>query len=358
MNLKLAFLTLLACLFAPFSFAQGFHGTWETSFGEIQLFEEYAGSGKENSVYGTYADRGFILAKSNGKTLRGVFLYADQENGEVNKARDQYIGTFEWNLTSDFSKFNGPWQWGTKLPYGSGRGWTGDRVSDATPTLDRSKLRRWSFNFALEAGNDINAWMRAVKDLQGAGYPDPNADPTDYIGSFEISVVSSRDNPDKMPRAPAMNPEKRAATAALRRANPTLHDDCWVIDISGSRLRCDLLPPPNAVDGIAGMTRSIDDSNYPLYKSVHLDFDKCLDGSIRIDGYYLICKSKSYYGSYSNSCDGMEIEAQTDGKFVVVSYCDGPDYRLPVLREWQLLFNEKGKTVYYYKYPTAFEHSI
>lgn len=353
MKLKLVLFTFAACLFASTGLAQGFQGTWNTSFGEVRLFEEYAGNGTQNTVYGTYADRGFILARSNGQTLRGVFIYADQSTGEIDTGRSQFIGTFEWNMTADYQRFNGPWDWGTTIPNGSGQGWTGTYVSDDTPTVDRTRMRRWSFTYALEAGNTINDWMRAVGDLQGAGYSDPNVDLSDALGDFEISVVSGGNG-----GPPRLNAEQRTATERVRQDNPGLHDDCWIIDVAEPLLRCDLqLPAISATDRL-GLQRDIGLEEYPYSKTVYLPMENCLPGSARVEGYYLVCTSLSYYGSYSDSCDAIEIEAQTDiDALTVVTYCSGPRHRLSLGWDSETLFNELGKLVVFYRFPDLLEHS-
>lgn len=346
-----ALIILLGLLgLSPVTLAQGFEGYWKTGFGDVHLYEDYEGTGRENIVYGTYGERGFIVGKSNGQTLRGVFVYADQTTGRIDTDRARNFGTFEWNLTADFKRFNGPWTWGKEVPNGSGQGWSGTLESEDLPQIDRSKLRKWSFWYALQAGKTVNAWMRAVRDLDGAGYVDPDSF---GLGDFDISVVSGGEG-----APPTLSRAEQDATAKVKRANPGLYETCWIVNVEASTLRCDLRQPLFTVKGVAGMETVLSSDAYPDDKRLLLDLRNCLPGTAKVDGFYLVCESSAYSGSFTQSCDPLRIEAGSSSfEYRFVSYCDGPSHRLPRGFEQQTLFNEKGKTVTYYRYPTLVEHA-
>lgn len=340
-------LTLILC---PLAMAQGFQGSWNTSFGKIDLYEDYQGTGKQNAVYGTYADRGFIYGRSNGKTLRGIFVYADRTSGDIDKSRSQYIGTFEWNLTADFSKFNGPWSWGKVIPNGAGNSWTGNRTTDAAPNFDQTFYRRNSVRYGLEAGTQINNWMNAVSSLAGAGYFKDGT-----FGDFSISVVSG--DPFGNPNLSA---GERRAVDGFKRKNPGLPDDCFFRNGDYSDLTCDLVgPAPPTVKDAVGMELIVDDTGYPYKRRVYLDATKCLPGTVRVEKAFLVCDYSGMSGSYSQSCDPIQIEAVTaiGGEIRLVTYCSGPRHRLFPGDEREQLFHEHGKRVTYFKYPQGLEHA-
>lgn len=328
----------------PAAMAQGFQGTWYSKEGTISLWEEYKGSGKQNQVYGTFGKNGYIVGRSNGKTLRGVYAYANQATGKIIKNNGDSFGTFEWNLTSDFKQFNGPKRTGKALPNGSPDSWSGRFVSTQPPKFDRSKLRRYSAGFLIEVGPAVNKWMNAVSTLDGAGYLKK---PDDMLGDFKISVVG------------ALSAEEQAAVNAFVNRNRGLKGyNCYFYKSDESGLRCEI--PASAGKTISTFAggKIVGTDGYDVPKTDYLDATQCVPGTVRVDGYFLVCDYAGWSGSYAQTCDKLELQGaarRRDSR--LVSYCEGPEQRIGLSMDYRTLFNKLGKNVVYYKYPDASQHA-
>ncbi|MEM7730743.1 MAG: serine hydrolase domain-containing protein, partial [Pseudomonadota bacterium] len=111
-------------LIAPPALAGGpWEGVWDTPYGEVTLWQD------GTNVYGHYDARGFIFAKTDGKRLRGIFTWQDQNTmtylGDVDSSReDSDDGLFEWTLNGGQSAFQGQWSYGPETDDLTGN-WTG-----------------------------------------------------------------------------------------------------------------------------------------------------------------------------------------------------------------------------------------
>ena len=94
-------------------------GSWNTNFGELRLVQ----SG--DRVYGDYADRGMIEARTSpdGRTLRGAY-----------NRHDGKWGLLQFDLSDDGESWQGRWSWNDDPGLRDG-GWSGRRSSTATPRL-------------------------------------------------------------------------------------------------------------------------------------------------------------------------------------------------------------------------------
>ncbi len=343
MRTLLFILTSLLIGLTPAAVAQGFDGTWNSDFGTVRLWEEYKGSGKQNVVYGTFGQNGFITGRSNGKTLRGVFVHADPNTGKIDASHADSFGTFEWNMTSDYKRFNGPKRTGKSLPNGSRISWAGRFASTKPPAFDRKKLRRYSALYLIEAGNTLNKWMQAVGTLDGAGYTRITSD---MLGEFEIYSAGSLSSSD------------RAAVSAFRSRNPGLPNTCYFYGGNEAGLRCDLrIRPGKTVSTLAG-SKVVGEDGYPVKRTLYLDATKCISGTVRVEQYYLVCDYAGWGGSYAKTCDKLELQGHVaKARAKLVSYCKGPVERIGLSLESKTLFNKSGKKVVYFKAPHANEHA-
>ena len=95
-------------------------GKWNTSFGELRLYQFGVSGLQQDYVIGDYADVGVILARFNGDYLVGVFT------------NEERTGTLRLEMTGSDS-FEGTWAWhGEEL----GGSWTGERTSSSVLQLD------------------------------------------------------------------------------------------------------------------------------------------------------------------------------------------------------------------------------
>ena len=296
----------VAGLFGHSAFAESsLTGSWNTSFGKIEIFEEYAGSGKANRFYGTYANNGFVYGHNNGTTARGIFVYADQTTGQRTDAAK--FGTFYWNQNQPGDKFTGQWSWGKNAP--TGGTWQGTRTSSDTPSFDKSKLRRWSANYVIEAGAQLNNWMQSVQNLPNAGFAKPTINTApDSMQTRQTGLRQSAPPADRAPREPS--PEEVELAQIMKDFDLRPFEHC-------------LVPP-----GMSGwLTCGSRQSSGRWLMPISL----CNAGTLTPYGAQANCLAK-VEGSYSRSCTDMTLQsAHTDYSTNIArvpprltAFCSGP----------------------------------
>ena len=120
--------------------AEGWSGTWRSSYGELRLKQV------GERVYGDYADEGTIEGVANGDRLRGSFQRKDGNGGYI-----------EFQMSPKNDKFIGKWSWiGQPLPVlpQSGNDWSGWR-SAATAALRQTAAGSASYSATRAAENPL-----------------------------------------------------------------------------------------------------------------------------------------------------------------------------------------------------------
>lgn len=290
-------------------------GTWNTSFGEVEIFEEYDGQGKANRFYGTYADKGFVYGHNNGTTAHGIFVYANQTTGQRTDAAK--FGTFYWNQNQPGDKFTGQWSWGKVAP--TGGAWQGTRVSSDTPSFDTGKLRRWSASYVIEAGPQLNSWMQSVKNLPNAGFAKPAIKMPSSSATRQQALVPTHQQsaPDPQPAAAQRGPQDEALDRYRRDFDLSQFNEasCYV--------------PSDMLDWMTCKPKGSGQVNDRWYMPVAY----CSPGTLEPVTFSGVaqqakCKAQTS-GSFANSCEPMEMFSNEWGVKApeLRTFCDGPKIR-------------------------------
>lgn len=282
---------------APGAVADGFHGVWQSDFGELRIRQ--AGNAAKASFCGEYGTTGYVTGYTNGTYARGIFVHADQSTGKLdNKARN--TGTFAWHMTKT-GEFAGSWRWGDQ-PVQQGDGaWTGVQKSASTPDgVNWSKAGSHCLSYMLQAPAGLKAWIEAV-ELSPRSEPQP-----------ELKPEPEEPKPDPIP---SHVDTAGMTNCAMGLTNP---DILWC-DVEYSYVD---RPLQRAQTGV---------------ERVGLDLSECQPGSVEATGTMaggLRCRPIGVTGSYSRSCDPMYIwstpaskATKSNARNRYFTRCDGPKLR-------------------------------